>query len=303
MSFLNFKKNHSFINLKEHCSTYSLNPKTPLFLIVSTSLLMSGCMTSSRQDQIQSSISQLQGQIFQIQEQLSSRDQQITNTTQTAISSQNEVQNLQTQIQLTQGNVDELKARLKRMEETSGNGGSEQNVITLNNNHEFIALQRQIARIEIMLNNRLNNNKKAKLPEKLKTIPSITKSLKTDFEQSKFKQVIDNSSAILIATDASEPMQQIALEYRAEARFKIQDFKNAALDFTSYIERFPDAPKNARALLLAGDSYVYLKNNLIAKTYYQECAKVYANMPEGKASAGRLANLTAQSNSSQAKAQ
>ncbi|WP_186646771.1 tetratricopeptide repeat protein [Fluviispira vulneris] len=303
MSFLNMKKYDLLFNLTRYLPLSSLNKKSFLFCSISSSLFLTGCMTSSRQDQLQSSISQLQGQIFQIQEQLSKRDQQITNTTQTAISSQNEVQNLQTQIQLTQGSVDELKARLKRMEETAGSTGNEQNVVTLSNSPEFVALQRHIARIDLVLNTRLNNPKKGKLPEKLKTVQAITKSLKNDLEQNKYKQLIDNSTAILNAHDASDSMQQIAIEYRAEARFKTQDYKNAVLDFTSYIEKFPDAPKNARALLLTGDSYVYLNNNSIAKTYYQECAKVYANMPEGKAATSRLANLMAQTTSSQTKAQ
>jgi TolA-binding protein len=69
------------------------------------------------------------------------------------------------------------------------------------------------------------------------------------------------SSAILNAMEAKDPMIQIALEYRAESKFRLQDYKGAAIDFSNYIDFYPSAKKYPRALLLAGDSYVYLKNN------------------------------------------
>lgn len=271
--------------------------------ILASSLLFQGCITSTRQDQLQSSITQLQGQIFQLQEQMSKREQQITNTTQTALSSQNDVESLQTQLQLTQGSVDELKAKIKRIEETSGAGASEQSAISPNTQTDSLAqIRRQLARIELMSNSKVGTVRKGKLPSKSHTLAEINKSLKSSFEQSNFKQTIETSNAIINASDANEAMLQSAIEYRAESKFKMQDYKGAAIDFSNYIESYPNTPKYARALLLAGDSYVYLKNNLIAKSYYQECAKSYPNLPEGKASAGRLANLVTQT-STQAQAQ
>ena len=271
---------------------------------VASSFLFQGCITSSRQDQLQASISQLQGQVFQLQEQLNKRDQQITNTTQTALSSQNDVESLQTQLQLTQGTVDELKAKIKRIEENTGGNPSEQNVITLNNQADSLTqIQRQLARIELAANSKVGASRKGKLPQKLHTLADINKSLKSSFEQGNFKQTIETSSSVINASDANDAMLQSAIEYRAESKFKLQDYKGAAIDFSNYIESYPNGQKYSRALLLAGDSYVYLKNNTIAKSYYQECAKSYPNLPEGKAAAGRLANLSAQTSSSQAQAQ
>ncbi len=272
--------------------------------VVSSSILFQGCITSSRQDQLQSSISQLQGQVFQLQEQLSKRDQQITNTTQTALSSQSDLESLQTQLQLTQGSVDELKSKIKRIEENSGGNTSEQNVISLNNQTDSLSqIQRQLARIELAANSKIGAIRKGVLPQKLHKLVDINKSLKSSFEQGNFKQTIEMSSSVINATDANYAMLQSAIEYRAESKFKMQDYKGAAIDFSNYIELYPNGQKYARALLLAGDSYVYLKNNIIAKSYYQECAKSFPNIPEGKAAAGRLANLTAQTSSSQAQAQ
>ncbi len=262
------------------------------FSITSALFLFQGCMTSSRQDQLQASMTQIQGQVFQLQEQLNKRDQQINNTTQAAISSKNDVESLQTQLQLTQGVVDALKLKLKRIEENAGGVAPEGGVISLGGSADNLTtMQRQIARVELSSGSKVAINRKGKLPAKLKTPAEITRSLKSSFEQGNYKQTIETSNSVLGASDATDIMLQTALEYRAEAKFKTQDFKGSAIDFSNYIEMFHTAAKYPRALLLAGDSYVYLKNNAIAKSYYQECAKSFANSPEGKAAAGRLASL------------
>lgn len=274
-------------------NTRFLYPKV-FFTLASSLFLFQGCMTSSRQDQLQASLTQIQGQVFQLQEQVNKRDQQINNTTQAALSSKNDVESLQTQLQLTQGVVDELKLKIKRIEENAGGVPTESGVIALGGSTDNLTtMQRQIARIELASGSKVAINRKGKLPAKLKTPADITRSLKSSFEQGNFKQTTETSNAVLGASDATDIMIQTALEYRAEAKFKQQDFKGSAIDFSNYIEMFPTAAKYPRALLLAGDSYVYLKNNAIAKSYYQECAKSFANSPEGKAAAGRLASLPA----------
>lgn len=268
--------------------------------LASSLVLFQSCMTSSRQDQLQTSLTQIQGQVFQLQEQVNKRDQQITNTTQTALSSKSEVENLQTQLQLTQGIVDELKLKIKRIEENAGGMPAESGVISLGSSPDNLtSIQRQIARLEIAGGAKVAINRKGKLPPKLSTQSEIAKSLKASFEQGNFKQTIETSNTILAASDANEQMLQNALEYRAEAKFKSQDYKGSAIDFSNYVEMFPSSAKYPRALLLAGDSYVYLKNNTIAKSYYQECAKNFSNTPEGKAAAGRLASLPATTSTAQ----
>lgn len=266
-----------------------------LLFIFATSSFFTGCMTSQRQDQLQGSISQLQGQVSSLQQQLKNRDQQITNTTQAAISSQTEVQNLQTQIQLTQGSVDELKARIKRIEENSNDDRSEQDESTGPLKSDIVELQKKASKLDILTSLIIQSSKKIKLPEKLKTVEAISKTLKTDFEQAKYKQLVDNAYIIINAEDASDNMIMTALEYRAETRFKMKDYKRTIVDFDNYLERYPKAQKRARAMLFVGDSYVYLKKNAMAKIYYNECSKLFPNSPEGKACANRLSNLISQS--------
>lgn len=268
------------------------------FLFASTSFF-TGCMTSSRQDQLQWSIDKLQEQVAKIQNQLSSKDQQINNTTQTAIASQNEAQSLHDQLQLTQGAIDEIRNRLKKIEENSGSNTSAaaSNVVNITNNTDVIAtLQKQVARLELRLNANLNYPRKGKMPAKIKNNTDLDKSLKTSFDNGNFKQVIDLATSILTAHDATDHMLATALEYRGEAKFQMQDYKGAASDLATLTEVFQNPPRKARALLIAGDSYVYLKNDVIAQLYYQDCVKSFATTPEGKAAASRLSALTAKMN-------
>jgi len=260
--------------------------------------LLCGCMTSAREDQLQASIKQLQGQVGQLQTKLDSREQQITNTTKTALSSENDVQDVKNQLLLTQGAVDELKAHLQRIEQTAGatnNSGADQNAVALSANRDLLDhIQRQVAYLELATNARFASVRSEKLPAKIKTSAELNKALKHIFELGDFKKVLELASSVLRASSANEAMLQTALEYKAEAKFKLQDYKGAALDFSTYAEVYSGAPKYARALLLAGDSYVYLKNEQVAKSYYQECAQSYATSAEGKAAADRLASLAAQ---------
>jgi outer membrane murein-binding lipoprotein Lpp len=296
------KRNEPHFNMIKATEFFKKKSHIQLLAITAASgLFLTGCITSSRQDQMQTSLSQLQGQIAQLQEQMNKRDQQISNTTQTALSSQSDLESLQTQLQLTQGSVDELKAKIKRIEENSGGSSSEQNVISLNAPSDALTqIQRQIARIEIAASSKVGINRKNKLPPKMNSLADITKSLKSAFDQGNYKQTLELSNTVIHAIETTDDMMQLALEYRAESKFKLRDYKGAAIDLSNYIELFPNTNKYPLALLLAGDSYVYLKNNSMAKSYYQECAKSYSNLAEGKAAAGRLAKLTTQTASSQA---
>ncbi|MES2614928.1 MAG: hypothetical protein V4591_05895 [Bdellovibrionota bacterium] len=271
------------------------------FLAVSFSFVgayfFTGCMTSSKQEQLQSSIDKMQDEISKIQTQLSTKDQQINNTTQTALASQNEAQNLRDQLQLTQGAVDEVKNRLKKIEENAGttSQSNSADVVNLSNNTaSFATLQKQIARLELMSNSRLSYARKGKMPAKIKTVTDLNKTLKIHFENANFNEIVTLTTNILTAHDATDQMLAVALEYRGEARFQLQEYKGAATDLAGVTELFPNVPRKARALLLAGDSYVYLKNNPIALLYYDECARNFASTAEGKAAAARLSNLTAQ---------
>ncbi len=156
-------------------------------------------------------------------------------------------------------------------------------------------MQKQIARLELAQNNGLVVNRKGKVPFKIKNLATLEDALKMRLDKSDLKSVIGLSTVVLNAEAATDPMLAIALEYRGEAKFQQQDYRGAALDLALATSRFPTHSRQARALLFAGDSYVYLKNNAVAALYYQDCVKNFAATPEGKAASGRLVNLKAAS--------
>jgi hypothetical protein len=261
--------------------------------ITLNAILFSGCMTSSRQDALQASIDKLQDHITKIESKLSMHD----NTAQSIIESQNETQNIKDQLQLTQGAVDEIKNRLKKIEENAGTANSS-NVVTLNADSEAIAtLQKQVARLQLATNSRFSYTRKAKLPANIKNAEELSKMLKSLFDAGKFKNMADIATSVLLAHDATDEMLGIALEFRGEARYQMQDYRGSASDLAGVLDAFSNPPRKARALLLAGDCYVYLKNNSIAQLYYQDCVKEFSSTPEGKAAASRLESLTAQMSS------
>ena len=256
-------------------------------------------MTSERQDTLQSSIDDLKSHVNKLEGQLSSKDAQINNTTQTAIASQTEAQSLKDQLQLTQGAVDELKNKLKKIEENSGTTSATTTNLQsqlggmITNSENIFILEKKIALLELKTNINYSSVRKGKLHPKIKNINDEDKLLKLALDKGDFKSVIAIASSVLSAAEATNLMMATALEYRGEAKFQMKDFKGSATDFATELEYFPNPPRKARALLLAGDSYVYLKNNQIAQYYYQDCVKYFSKESEGKAASARLSSLNA----------
>jgi TolA-binding protein len=273
---------------------HNIKKKIGLICSLWALLTLSGCMTSQRQDQLQGSIDRLQAQIFDLQNQIASRDQQISNTTQSALSSQSNLDDLKSQLQLTQGDVDELKSKIKKMEQTAAPTAG---VATLQNPPPASIpseILRKIARVDLMVDDILNHPRKGKLPGKIKNNNELAKALKNEYESGNFKEVINISSAVLNAQTATSAMISSALQYRGDSKFQLQDYRGAAIDLGLYVENYPNGQKYSRALLIAGDCYVYLKMNNVARTYYEEGARAFPTTPEGKAASGRLASLDAQ---------
>ncbi len=264
-----------------------------LFIPFALLPLFTGCMTSSRQDQLQHSIDGLEEKVNKLQGQLAAKDQQINNTTQTALSSQNDVQSLHDQLQLTQGAISELKNKIKTIEQTAGTESSPvaPGVVNISSRPDVSGLQKQIARLELLQNAGLGWSRKGKMPVKIKNETVLADTLKTQLDNGDFKKAIDLSTMVLTAQSATDSMLAVALDFRGEAKFQLQDYRGAALDLSLVTSRFPTHPRQARALLLTGDSYVYLKNSSVASLYYQDCVKSFGATAEGKAASGRLTNL------------
>lgn len=268
-------------------------------MILNSAFLITSCMTSSKQEQLESRINQLQDQVNQLSTSHSKSD----------LASKNELDDLKNQIQLTQGNVDELNNRLKKIEQSSGSSTSLTSTTTTPVNSEATptsenmesndTLKRQAARMQLANDAHAHSNRTGKLPANIKNAAEAEKALKSEYANGNFKRVEQISTSILNAKNATDSMLATALEYRGEAKFQQHNYKGAAMDLSSFIEKYPSSRRYPRALLLAGDSFVYLKKNDAAMSYYEECAKRYSTHAEGKAAAKRLESLKAQSNNSE----
>lgn len=248
-------------------------------------------MTTTQKEAIQSDITQLENAVNKLNERIITQNKQMERATKVTISSQNDLQGLQNQIQENAGDLDTLKVRLKKIEEISAEISNRYNAKITASEQYIAKLQRDVARLELLVPTETvqqpTTSPKKNVPN-IKTAKDVEKILKKQYEKGNFRELIQQATNIMQYTNSNVDMIKIALELRGEAKFQIGDYRGAALDLSNYIEKYPNSERQARAFLLLGDSYVYLKNEAAAMSYYNDCMKTYINTPEGIACAGRI---------------
>jgi len=246
---------------------------------------MTSCVTTAQKEAMQRDIDYLEQETNNLRKHLNAQSKQTIQNTRTTLTSQTEVERLESHIAENSGDVDMLKAKVQNIEENSSSKLERYRASIDMHEKEIEKLQKHIALLEAKNPNvekkvyPSEKLQKAFQPKKLADVESV---LKRDYERSWFKNVILKSSMVIQASQSSTEMKESALEFRGEAKFKLSDYSGAVIDLTHFIESYPKAKKRARALLLLGDSYVFLKKNAAAKSYYSECAQTYKNSPEGK---------------------
>ena len=269
-----------------------------------------GCMSSQREEELQSNILRLERKLSEVEKQILVRDRSfdtVKTTTDDANrrvqSAKNEVEDLRRQLSLTQGAIDELRVKMTRMQESSGtnlpasgDGGLDAKVAAID--EAVTNIDRRVTRVELLaapLIEKQQNDKpssgalgaKGAKSAKFKTAGELSRSLGGSYAQKDYKKVIATASDVLSARPGGD-QQEVALEFRGTAFFQTQQYEKAATDFTEFLDRFPTSDRRPRALLYAGDSFVYLKQNRTAKSYYAECVKLFPERDECKAAKERL---------------
>lgn len=259
-------------------------------IILTSIFLFTSCVTTTQKEAMEGDIRHLENELNKLNERVGTQNKQMERATKVTISSQNDLQALQSQIQENAGDVDTLKLRLKKIEEISAQSSDRYNAKITANEQYITKLQRDVARLELLTPRETTNQ--ATPPKKnspnLKTAKDVEKFLKKQYEKGNFKELIQNATNIMESTNSNVDMIKIALEFRGEGKFQLGDYRGAAIDLSNYIEKYPNGEKQARAFLLAGDSYVYLRNEVAAMSYYNDCMKTYINTPEGNACESRL---------------
>lgn len=277
----------------------------PSILCISIACTITSCVTPAQKEAMQANINELEESVNKLREKIAAQLKQMDHTTRTTLSSQSELQNMQNQLQDNLGEIDALKTRIKKIEEISSTNWERYTAQISANEHTIIKLERQVARLELNAtesshalaasasNPSTRNSSANSATNKFKTTKDVSKFLKKEYEKGNFKTVIQQSTAILQSAQSTSDMLAAALEFRAEAKFQLADYRGTVIDLTNYLEQYPHAEKSARALLLLGDSYVYLKNQSVAVSYYNDCIKMYGSTTEGSACSARISKIGA----------
>ena len=276
-----------------------------------------GCMSSSREEALRNSIDKLEGKVASLEKELQVRDEKIKtigNKAATVDSTQSNIEEVKRQVSLTQGAVDELRIKFARLSESQANAptnaaGMQQgtdlaedgeNATGSHNKDDskLAELERRVARLELEVQSKsetqakdhTENKKSSKADPKYASTKELTKVLGGHFTKKSFTKVQSLASEVL-SSGLGNDYKEIALLFKAEASFALENYKAAAIEFADFLTRFPASDRRPRALLLAGDSYVYLKQFDTAKTYYRECVEKFPKKQECTASKERLDRL------------
>jgi TolA-binding protein len=255
-------------------------------------------MTSKREEELEQKISQLRidmgYEISKVRESaMGSVRTSTEDVSRKAQDARTEIDDLRRQLALTQGALDELQTKFTRFA-SAGRGrsqGTDDSAIRFS--EVEYAIDRLERRLERLQEKEDSSASKAKLDPKVASVEKLEKALSTAYQQKDYKKVQSVSSGVL-AAKAHQSLLEVALRYRGEARFASQDYAGSASDFSEFVDKFSRSEKYPRALLLAGDSYVYLRKFRLAKSFYSECSRMAPEKEECKVSKERLAKLPAE---------
>lgn len=264
--------------------------------------LATSCMTTRREEEMKASIAKLEMKVNELNSQLPKNIENVRNEAENTQkhfqATKSDIEDLRKELSLSQGAIDELRVKLSRVQEASVNVSDKGTGPAKNAElDEFlIQVSRRLARVELLAQNlkdKVEHQKKdprAEKQGKYKTVNELGKALAAAFVGKDYKKVISIASPV-ISSDASREQVEVALQFRGEAYFALQDYEHAAADFSEFVDRFPRSEKKPRALLLSGDSYIHLKQPYTARSFYGECVRNFADREECKASKDRLTRM------------
>jgi TolA-binding protein len=253
-----------------------------------------GCVSSSREEALRTSIASLEVKVSALQRELADRDQTLKSKSAVVDSASAGLEDVKRQVSMTQGAVDELRVKLARLSEAGdsgvGAGPSESNVS--DDVDRLATLEERIAKLEQAASSKDAKGAKSsgKAAPKYASAADLTKVLGGHFSKKEFKKV-DTLATEVLNSNLGPSFKETALLFRAESAFASESYKQAAGDFGDFLTKYPKSDRRARALLLAGDSFVYLKQLDQAKTHYKECVDKFPKRPECVAAKERLDRL------------
>ncbi|MEN9811001.1 MAG: hypothetical protein RLZZ488_2568 [Pseudomonadota bacterium] len=269
------------------------------------SLLNTACMTSQREEELNAQLKSLEIRLIEMEKQVHLRDRTVDavkNTSEESsrkyLTAKNELDEVRRQLGMTQGAIDELRVKMMRIQDGANSGSL--NAKSLSDDSAVAKMselddwqnkvEKRLTKTELLAKTATDSNGKAKSPLSVKNREELAKQLSSAYAQKEYAKVVKIATGV-IGSSSSEAMKTLAMEFRAEAQFQLQNYDKAAIDLMEIIEKYPSFERKPRALLLAGDSCVYLKQLRAAKALYSECVRLYPDKAECKASKERLTRL------------
>lgn len=108
---------------------------------------------------------------------------------------------------------------------------------------------------------------------------SGTESIETAYKRKKYKKVADLAPAAISKANGKEKINLLMMY--GESLMKLQQPKQAALQFNEVVELKPGEKQTAQAKLRLGDAFKALGDKDTSKLFYDEVATKYAGTPEG----------------------
>lgn len=268
-------------------------------------MLTTGCMTSKREEEIRALLDTYESRILSMEKQLQLRDRTVDavkdssdESTRKYLSTKNDLDEVKRQMAMTQGAIDELRVKFARVQ--GGETGSGLDAQPLNDDTHGARqseldgwkqrIEKRVTKAELLAKIANDANPKPQNKLKVKSPAELAKILSAAYAKKDYAKVVKLASSIIHGSK-NESMKTLAIEFRAEAQFQLQNYDLAAVDLFEIIDKYPSFERKPRALLLAGDSCVYLKELQAAKALYTECVQQFPDKEECKASKERLARL------------
>jgi TolA-binding protein len=276
-----------------------------LFLITASAVFLTSCMTSKREEELQAKLTSFETRMIEMEKQIQLRDRTVDavrdsseESSRKVLSTKGDLDEVKRQLAMTQGAIDELRVKFSRVQEGSTTSGLNAKSLSddsasarVNDMDDWQAkIEKRLTKTELIARSATETSPKTKVTLTVKTPAELAKVLGGAYAQKDYAKVVRLASNV-INNSNSEPMKTLAMEFRAEAQFQLQQYDKAAIDLMELIDRYPNFERKPRALLLAGDSCVYLKQLRAAKALYSECVRQFPDREECKASKERLARL------------
>ena len=172
----------------------------------------------------------------------------------------------------------------------SGAGGAERDTSSSADAELLVnELQERITKLELRLaaGGTASNVKAMKIPK----VAALKKTFSKNQRLKKFKKSISYASQVLAQPEVTQQQKEVALYFRAEAYFHSKKFSNSAVDYSEFIESFPQSEYLARALVLGGDSFFYIGKKDFAIKYYKQCVNKFPESAEANSSKERIKKI------------